>query len=198
MAEANNGPLPNPPPRAGEGSAGEGQDLTARVRALYENSAVPVREIAAVAGVTERTLYKYAQKGGWKPRYAWVDRGGVARRGRPAAGAVAPAKGAGGRFIRRADSGKPFPRGLKATDPQGATRATVACAQAGTIAAQAQADAALLQWNETLLESLRTVSMISDELTAYRQERRQKAARQACGADGQARASHEQARAPRV
>ncbi len=144
------------------------------MRALYENSAVPVREIAAVAGVTERTIYKYAQRGGWKARYAWVDRGGVARRGRPAAEAVAPAQGAGGRFIRREDSGKPFPRGLKATDPQGATRATAACAQAETIAAQAQADAALLQWNETLLDSLRTVHMIRDELTAYRQTRRQK------------------------
>ena len=146
----------------------------AKVRALYENSAVPVREIAAVAGVTERTLYKYAQKGGWKARYAWVDRVGVARRGRPAAAAVAPAQGAGGRFIRREDNGKPFPCGLKATDPQGATRATAACAQAGAIAAQAQTDAALLQWNETLLDSLRTVHMIRDELTAYRQARRQK------------------------
>lgn len=154
------------------GRAEEG--VTARVRALYENSAVPVREIAAVAGVTERTLYKYAQKGGWKPRYAWVDRGGVARRGWRAADAVAPAQGAGGRFIRREDRGQPFARGLKATDPQGATRATSACEQAGTIAAQAQTDAALLQWNETLVELLRTAGMIRDQLTAYQQERRQK------------------------
>jgi len=86
----------------------------------------------------------------------------------------APVKGAGGRFIRRADKGKPFARGLKATDPQGATRATAACAQAEAIAAEAQADAALLQWNETLVELLRTVRIISDQLTAYQQERRQK------------------------
>jgi hypothetical protein len=72
-------------------------DLTARACALYENSAVPVREIARRAGVTERTIYKYAQKGGWKARYAWQ---------------FAPIKGVGGRFIRRADKGKPFARGL--------------------------------------------------------------------------------------
>jgi hypothetical protein len=148
------------------------------VRALYETSAVPVREIAAAAGVTERTIYKYAQKGGWKARYAWVDRGGVARRGWRAADAAAPAqfapaKGAGGRFIRREDSGKPFPRGLKATDPQGATRATAACAQADAIAAEAQADAALLQWNESFVVWLRTARMIGDELAAYQQKRRQ-------------------------
>jgi hypothetical protein len=146
----------------------------AKVRALYETSAVPVREIALLVGVTERTIYKYAQKGGWKARYAWVDRGGVARRGWRAAGAVAPAQGAGGRFIRREHSGKPFPCGLKATDPQGAKRATAACAQAEAIAAEAQADAALLQWNETLGELLRTVGMINDQLTAYQQAHRQK------------------------
>ena len=73
------------PPPPYPSTRGREQDLTARVRALYENSAVPVREIARRAGVTERTIYKYAQKGGWKARYAWVDRGGVARRRRPAA-----------------------------------------------------------------------------------------------------------------
>jgi hypothetical protein len=152
MAEASAAsPLPNPPPQAGEGKASAGEreraecaasaepDLTARVRALYENSAVPVREIARLAGVTERTLYKYAQKGGWKARYAWVDRGGVARRAR-AADAVAPkqfaptnvmpVRGAGGRFVARADKDKPFAEGLQATDPAGAARATSACVQA--------------------------------------------------------------------
>ena len=52
-------------------AGGEGvSSLTDRVRALYEGSVVPVREIAAVAGVTERTLYKYVAKGGWRRRYA--------------------------------------------------------------------------------------------------------------------------------
>ncbi|MGA7975355.1 MAG: helix-turn-helix domain-containing protein, partial [Pseudolabrys sp.] len=46
--------------------------LTARARALYEGSAVPVREIARLAGVSERTLYKYVEKYRWKKRYARV------------------------------------------------------------------------------------------------------------------------------
>src|SRR5205814_1077213 len=36
--------------------------LTEQVRALYEETVVPVREIARLAGVTERTIYKYARK----------------------------------------------------------------------------------------------------------------------------------------
>src|SRR5689334_8603488 len=63
----------NPPsPRVGgqgtpssegeQDAAHEDNDLTAQVRALYEGSGVPVREIAALAGVTERTVYKYARK----------------------------------------------------------------------------------------------------------------------------------------
>ena len=49
--------------------------LTERVRALYENSVVPVREIAQLAGITERTLYKYVQKGGWRRRQICIARG---------------------------------------------------------------------------------------------------------------------------
>jgi len=89
---------------SGGGSRGraEGeQNLTKKVRALYENSAVPVREIASVAGVTERTIYKYAAKLAWKRRHH-----------------VAPARGAGSRFIRRADTDKPFARGLKERRPR--------------------------------------------------------------------------------
>src|SRR4051812_20000840 len=36
--------------------------LTARVRALYEDSVVPVAAIARLAGVTERAVYKWAKK----------------------------------------------------------------------------------------------------------------------------------------
>ena len=35
-------------------------DLPARAHALYEGAAVPVRDIARLAGVSERTMYKYA------------------------------------------------------------------------------------------------------------------------------------------
>ncbi|MDP1604988.1 MAG: hypothetical protein Q8M03_17195, partial [Legionella sp.] len=109
-------PTPNPSPQGGgeqKEAAGAEPSLTARVRALYEKSAVPVREIAAIAGVTERTIYKYVAKGGWTKRYARVstDTDGVPD--------VAPVQGAGGRFIRRDDKDKPFATGLKATDPAG-------------------------------------------------------------------------------
>jgi hypothetical protein len=178
-------PSPNGLRRA---SGGGEKDLTARVRALYENSAVPVREVARLAGVTERTLYKYAQKGGWKPRYAWIDRGGVQRRWRAnmqsnmqsnvrslaqsettfAPGNFTAVKGAGGRFIARADKGKPFARGLKATDRHGAARASAACVRAETIAAQAQADAAWLTWKETFISLLKSAAVLRDQLAAYR------------------------------
>ena len=87
------------------------QNLTEKVRALYEHSAVPVAEIARLAGVSERTIYKYAAKGRWKPRYAFTFRragaaGGAPARGWRAGKRFAPAKGAGGRFIRRADQGQ--------------------------------------------------------------------------------------------
>jgi hypothetical protein len=123
---------PNPPSlRFG------GQDLMAHVRRMYEDSIIPVRDIAQRAGVTERTLYKYARKNNWKPRYAWTP-DGARPPGRPArrrwsearerALAVAPAKGAGGRFIRREDKGRPLAHGIKATDPAARAAAAAACA----------------------------------------------------------------------
>ncbi len=126
-------PSPRPSPASGGGNKNKAeaeksltaQNLTEKVRALYEHSAVPVAEIAKLAGVSERTIYKYAAKGRWKPRYAFTFRragaaGGAPARGWRAGKRFAPAKGAGGRFIRRADKGKPFAAGLKATDPAAA------------------------------------------------------------------------------
>ncbi|MDO8877379.1 MAG: hypothetical protein Q8M24_21670 [Pseudolabrys sp.] len=94
-----------------------------------------MREIAGVAGVTERTIYKYAARGAWKPRYRWAPDGK-----RPAA--FAPVKGAGGRFIRREDKDRPFARGLKATDPAGRDKALAACLKAARLSRAAQATAA--------------------------------------------------------
>jgi hypothetical protein len=133
--------------------------LTERVRALYEGSVVPVREIARLAGVSERTIYKYVRKGGWRRRHAGPALGlsadvfagadaatGAANAGGgPTAGAglgFAPVKGAGGRFIRREDKDLPQARGLKALDSLGAQRAAAACVAAGVIADQAAAAAA--------------------------------------------------------
>jgi hypothetical protein len=107
--------------------------LTERVRALYEGGVVPVREIAALAGVTERTLYKYVRAYGWTPR--------VTRRsgdGRLTA-AQRAARGAGGRFIPLADAAKPHAHGLKALDPDGAQRAAQRCARAAALSEEAAA-----------------------------------------------------------
>jgi hypothetical protein len=123
--------------------AGEETNLTTQARALYENSSVPVREIARLCGVTERTIYKYAQKHGWKNRYRWcgMKEGDTARwRGWRPRQQFAVVKGAGGRFIRREDQGKPFARGLKATDPAGHKRASAECREAERLARVAQAE----------------------------------------------------------
>lgn len=155
----------SPPPQGGREQKVEGggkqevrrgeTSLTAQARALYEDSPMPVRDIAALIGVTERTIYKYAAKGGWKRRYQFKPRGAEvasANRGRsrqPApdfapgdaqqsAADFAPVKGAGGRFVRRDDKGLAFAQGLKATDPAGAARASAACLEADRLARQAQ------------------------------------------------------------
>jgi hypothetical protein len=150
----------------------EAGDLTARVRALYEGSAVPVREIATIAGVTERTLYKYAAKHQWKPRYRWTADGARPRGARwQSAERVAPVKGAGGRFIRREDAGRPFATGLKATDPAGRARGLAACGDAA-----AQAEAAERQAKVELRQRARerahlAVNRALDNLNKYLKER---------------------------
>jgi hypothetical protein len=107
--------------------------LTQRARELYESSVVPVREIAQLVGVSERTIYKYVRKGGWAPR--------VVRHGRGGAPGNIVARGAGGRFLALADAGRAHPQGLKALDPDGGRRAAAACGRAGEVAARAQAAA---------------------------------------------------------
>ena len=122
--------------------------LTERVRVLYEELVVPVREIARLAGVTERTIYKYARKQRWTPRVTRLSRDGTA--------AGLPARGAGARFIPRDQADKPMVRGLKATDPAGAEHAAAACVRAGELSdaamAQVEADA---QWRAARSQALR-------------------------------------------
>jgi hypothetical protein len=140
--------------------------LTARVRQLYEDSAVPVREIASLAGVSERTIYKYAARHGWKPRYAWArDRGW---RAPPKFAAV---KGAGGRFIRRDDKGKPYRQGLKATDRHGERRAAARCRQVAALARAARAEAEAQRRFAQRLRAIEATNRALEELNAYRQRR---------------------------
>lgn len=99
--------------------------LTQKTRALYEDSVVPVRDIARLAGVTERTLYKYVQRGGWRRRYAR----------RPLH------KGAGGRFVSPAQASVPQPCGLGALDAAGAAKAAIGCDRAARASSRAVARA---------------------------------------------------------
>src|SRR6185437_16253774 len=55
-------------------SPASGISLLERVRQLYEESVVPVREIARLIGVSERTLYKYVARHGWRRRHLCLER----------------------------------------------------------------------------------------------------------------------------
>ena len=214
-SESRTTPLPGPPPQGGREQAATETEvlperdveavrssravdtpLTAQARALYEDSVVPVREIARLAGVSERTLYKYVQKGGWRRRYRVVARDAAmiaANCGRrmqarpgfaPAKGTDSPyiARSAGGRFIRREEAGLPHARGLKALDPAGAAIAeqacTVAAARSETAIAEAAADAqaraaeALRErQRQSRARELDTLEGVASEIVAMWQER---------------------------
>ena len=172
LASANSSPDGERPLAYGGGAQ---QDLTARVRALYEGSAVPVREIARLADVSERTIYKYVAKGGWTRRHACPARDeavAAAHRGRRSrsASAFKPAKGAGGRFIRRADIGKAFAQGLKATDPLGRSRAAAACVRAEALASLAQARAQANKRHDALVRAIEATARAFAVLGAIRKK----------------------------
>jgi len=174
-------PTPDPSPRLADARGGgekegsgrgestervETPSLMARVQGLYEDPAVPVREIARLCGVTERTIYKYAARGGWRGRYA-----------------VKPVKGSGGRFVARGPEGEqvaPVVRGLKALDPSGRARASVACAAASVRGAKARerarakADAAQV-WEARR----RAIDSVSAAMAAYSRWREGRARRAA-------------------
>jgi colicin import membrane protein len=57
--------------------------FAARLRQLYEQSALPVHEIARIAGIAQRTLFSYVQRGGWKRRNWRQARHDAARRAPP-------------------------------------------------------------------------------------------------------------------
>ena len=160
-------------------AGGEEKDLMAQVRALYEGTFMPVREIARCAGVSERTLYKYARKRNWRPRYAWMP-DGARPPGRPArrwtqarvrALQVAPEKGAGGRFIRREEKGKPFARGIKALDPVGRAVASDASAEAERAARLAQAKAEAEAKHRQHLRAMDNLSLAVGDYLRFHRER---------------------------
>ena len=145
--------------------------LTDRVRSLFEDTVLPVRDIARIAGVAECTIYRYARKGQWRLRHPKCAAGGQTHRGRVREPRLPQPRGAGGRFIPPADAGKPHPTGLKALDPQGAASAIVACEQASALAHEAFARA--LAFNDAerqarifalLVRAMRDLAMIADRM----------------------------------
>lgn len=152
--------------RAGAPAASEGPDLMARVRALYEDSAVPVSEIARLVGVNERTLYRYVALGNWKRRYP-------SRKPGPDYPQV---RGAGGRFIPRADADKPVVHGLKALDPEARAQAAAACAAASARHAKAKAKADSAQVWEA---RRRAIDSVTAAMAAYSRWRKAHARRAA-------------------
>jgi hypothetical protein len=171
-------PSPN---AASAGVGGEKKEtkLTERARKLYEESAVPVREIARLAGVTERTIYKYVARHGWKKRYRVLPRGEAAARGNRGRQMQAssefwpdlsPVKGAGGRFICREDQDKPIAVGLKATDPAAAKHAVASCGGAAHLAALAQSEAEALQLFERQIRAIDTTNVALKNLREYREQ----------------------------
>jgi hypothetical protein len=121
--------------------------LTQQIRALYETSAVPVAEIARLAGVSERTLYKYVQKGGWRRRYGGkgIAEANARRAKKRQPRACVTLKGAGGRFIRSEDADQPVRRGLAALDPEREARALSRVERAAALSENAVADARRLR-----------------------------------------------------
>ena len=159
-------PLPNPPPQGGressecaEGQQAQTPDLMTRVQALYEETVVPVREIARLAGVTERTIYKYAARGGWRGRYA-----------------ARPVKGSGGRFVARAAAGRPVVQGIKALDPAARAKASAACAAASLRHASARHKADAAQVWEARRRAIDSVSAAMAAYSRWREGRARRAA----------------------
>ena len=142
--------------------------LTQQVRALYEDSAVPVAEIARLAGVHQRTLYKYVRKGGWRRRHATQDiaaamtKRAAKRKPRP----CVTAKGAGGRFIRGEDVGAPFARGMKALDPAGEARALSLCERAAALSEEALARTRRLREAMSDARTMATMMRVVRDLAA--------------------------------
>jgi hypothetical protein len=135
--------------------------LTLQARDLYEHSVVPVREIARLVGVHERTLYRYVQKYRWRRRYNVPGAKPRPKPRRKPSRFSAQPRGAGGRYLGRARMREPVVHGLKALDPQGAAHAAAACARAKAVSDAALTRARALRG---LLSRLRTIGYLTEAL----------------------------------
>ena len=141
------------------------------MRALYEGSAVPVREIASLAGVTERTVYKYAAKHAWKPRYAWTPDGRAAARLARAARASRRPKAPAAASSAAPTRASRLRSGSRPPMRESAARAAADCKRAQAIAARAEAEAKIEGlWRENE-KAWRLINQQLDALMKYRAER---------------------------
>jgi hypothetical protein len=123
--------------------------LIGQMRKLYEETVVPVTEIARLAGVGERTVYEYASTRAWRPRVKRL------------------ARAAGGRFVLLA--GEEHAAQLQARE-RAARAAAQACAEAGVIAQAAMATAVAAA-EERLAERLAEKDARDASARAAEQER---------------------------
>jgi hypothetical protein len=156
--------------------------LTLQVQDLYENSAVPVRDIARLVGVHQRTLYKYVQKYRWRRRYNIP---GVAEKPKPPqkpSRFTLQPRGTGGRFVARERASAPALHGLKALDPAAAARAAAACARAKEVSDAAAARARRLREKLSHLRALILLLRAARDLAAVAAAQKTRAARRAARA----------------
>jgi hypothetical protein len=173
-------------------NAGTPTELTQQIRALYEAGVVPVAELARLAGIHQRTLHKYVAKGGWRRRRAGQEIASAVKKCAAKSNAAPPRscttlKGAGGRFIRSADAGKPIRRGLKALDPAGEARALPAMTEAAALAEEALARTRRLRAALAGARELAQLATLARDLAAIEDA----AARQAEEAEADRRAAAE-------
>jgi predicted transcriptional regulator len=128
--------------------------LTALARALYEESCVPISEIARLAGVHERTLYKHARRHRWRRRNVRAMREEIGPRAQLAA--AKPER------LRSGGAG----RGLKARDPAEAERAAVALERAAVLSDRALTRARALREAGGNVRMLATIARMLPMLAA--------------------------------
>ncbi len=181
------GPPPPTPPHKGEGSAlcrGRARKQSrprspgARAGSTKRPPCRSPRSRGFAASPSARSTNTRARVAGSRATLGYDardDAGGRARRRRPGDAAFAPVKGAGARFVKRADKGKPVAAGLKATDALSAARAAADCAAAETMGREALAEAAWTRWDETFRVWLKTADSLRAALAAHRARRRKRA-----------------------
>ena len=154
------------------------------MRALYEGSAVPVREIARLAGVSERTLYKYVAKQAGRSATPGHPRAPARpRRGNRRAHALrrklrrhVPSRRSKARAgaSSAATTGPPFAAGLKASDPAQAARAPLPVLQADALAREAQRRRMRSGARASATRPSAIVNRTLDQINDYRDECRKK------------------------